>query len=863
VFSVTGDTLQGLFDRLAAYRDRPAVGLRLDFGARWWSFAELQREACGFARLLKERQVPAGARMLLWAANSPEWVSAMFGAILRGIVVVPVDGGSSPAFVCRLAAEVQAALVVHGPEQDVSELDLPTLPIFSKPAAPPGDLEGLRVPVLAQDAAFILYTSGTTSQPKGWVLTHENLVSQVRLFAAWGRLTRFLWCRMLGLTPLSHVQGLVLGLCAPLSVGVSVLYTDSTDPIHVIRTIRDNRITLVLAVPRVLHLLAQTIQEAPYGAGPQTVAERLRPVRFFPLRRHLLFLAIHRVLGYSFWVLLVGGSSPSPGDERFWYESGIVLVQGYGLTETAGLVSLKINNPFGSRLGSIGQVLPNQSVRLAGDGELLVRGRNITPGSYGAPATSPAVGEDGYLRTGDLARRDARGQLYFVARKKDVIVTSEGFNVFPQDVEAALAQIAGVREAVVCEQQIEGGTCVHAALLLGQPASPAEIVLQANRRLEPHQRITSWSVWPGADFPRNSLSKVKRSEVQAAVSARLAERRSGSNGHLAVPSLDEALAAGDRTERLALLARHILEAPPELLAQEPVRLHELGLSSLDMVELITLLERRAAVPLDRAPVPANGSLLELRQLAARPVPLDHAHVAGALEPIAVDHWAAAAPRTVLMPVVLPVWFSLRAKLKVTGSERLGGLRPPVILAGSHHRHGMDSLGLYRALPRRLRWHLFLVTSQWVFREYLNPDEPAGIAWKAVVAVSFHVGMPLLFPFCLWPKTGASRHGFFETCRLIDRGYSPIVFPENAFQDGGRAIQPGIAVLARQTQAPVVPFRLSGNEGLSFRPRRARDRVTIRFGQPLRWAPDAPVEQISQELRAAFQALETEQVIEAA
>jgi long-chain acyl-CoA synthetase len=208
----------------------------------------------------------------------------------------------------------------------------------------------------------------------------------------------------------------------------------------------------LLAVPRVQGLLADALRHAPYRSSRRTLAERAREIDFFPLRRHVLFLETRRQLGYSFGVLLVGGAPLPSDDERFWYECGYVLVQGYGLTETSALVSVRTNAPFRARLGSVGRALPHQEVQIGEDGEVLVRGPNVS--------SHPAA--DGYLHTGDLGRLDARGRLWLRGRKDDVIVTAEGLTVDAGDVETRLRGVAGVRDAVVADPGRVGR--VHAVL---------------------------------------------------------------------------------------------------------------------------------------------------------------------------------------------------------------------------------------------------------------------------------------------------------------------------------------------------------------------------------------------------------------
>ncbi|MDX6402442.1 MAG: long-chain acyl-CoA synthetase, partial [Gaiellaceae bacterium] len=411
---MTGGTLQDLVEGLSAFGDRRALGIRSSYGARWWSYRRLEAESIRFATLLEAEGVGRGDRVAIWGANSPEWAAAALGAFLRGAVVVPIDGDASTALAARIVELAEAQLVLHDPDVDAAAVDAPAVPLFLEGGNDSARAPLRLVPVVPDDPAFLLFTSGSTREPRGVVLTHRNLASQAASFRKWRRLAKLRAFRLLALSPLSHVQGLLMGLIVPLSVGLSVLYSESVEPAQVIRTIRENRVNLLLAVPRVQTMLADALRTSRHGRSGRTLAERAQEIRLFALRRHMLFIATRRQLGYAFGVVLVGGAALPSDDERFWYECGYVLVQGYGLTETSALVSVRMNGPFHARLGSVGRALPHQDVRIGDGGEVLVRGPNVS---------TLTAGSDGYLHTGDLGRLDGGGRLWLRGRKDDVIVT--------------------------------------------------------------------------------------------------------------------------------------------------------------------------------------------------------------------------------------------------------------------------------------------------------------------------------------------------------------------------------------------------------------------------------------------------------
>jgi long-chain acyl-CoA synthetase len=853
-------TLQSLVECLPRYGRRQAVGLRQEFGVRWWSYQRLHEEARRVAARLRELGVQKGDSVLLWSPNCPEWAGFVLGAALRGVVVVPVDEGTMPETVRRFAEAVDATLLVHGLAQEASAIGVPTLSILeTSDVSVPSD-EELIVPVDPDDPAIVIYTSGTTTRPRGVVLTHRNLVAQIAHFHRWEWLVRLRPTRLLMLSPLSHVQGLVLGICAPLAIGISVLYNYSVSPAHVIRTIRQNRVRVLVAVPRVQHLLIEALQQMPVGRDGITLKERLQTIRWLSRRQWTLFWAKRAAFGRQFWVLLVGGATLSLADEQFWNDCGCFLAHGYGLTETAAIVSFNLVKPFSRRVGSIGKPWADQVVDVAEDGEILVRGPNITPGYLGDGDDGQVfVDDDGFLHTGDLVRRDRIGRLYFLGRKKDVIVTGEAFNVYPHEVENVLNQMPGVRDAVAVGVTLAEYEEVHAALLLDDGTDPASIIQGANARLEPHQRIRGWTVWPEADFPRSSLMKVKRKEVVAAM--RL-HGRSATEPPIAAParavpapiSLEMIQATNDRREKLRLISRYLCERSAEELASDQVHLVEdLGLSSLDVIELLTLLEKHGRLVWDNPVVPEEATLAYL-----------HSAMSGSREietpalftrpPVSMNNPLVRAIRAVLSPIVLPIWFSRLARLEVRGVERIADLCPPFIVAAAHHEHGSDVMAIRAALPRHLRKKLLVVTAQQTFQHYLDPDPDVPLKTRMIMGGAYRLGMSLFVPFTLWPHYGTTRVGLFETCQFIERGSSPVVFPEGDLLDDGYAIMPGVGLTAVQTQAPVLPVQLEGNDGMDFSSRRRDRKITVHFGTPIATTPEMSAGQVTLKVREAFKKL---------
>ena len=808
--------------------DRLAFAARGEFGLRKVSYSQLWELARRAAEALARADVAPGSNIFLWAPNSPEWVACLLGILLQGGVVVPLDADFPREPLTRIASETGACFVFHGAEQDISFLGLPGLRVESLADQPPASsVLTARVTLAPADPAVIIYTSGTTSDPRGVILTHGNIQAQVERFRKWRVLLRFIPFRMLVIAPLSHVQGLMLGAFIPVTLGLSIVFVHSLHSSHLLRAIRDNHITLLSTVPRVLQTLTRAMQVRPSHRQGLTIGEWIETEQRGWMRRHVLFTRVNAIVGLRFWVILTGGAALARSDERFWRDTGRFVIQGYGLTETTAIVAL--NGPFSRYVGSIGKPLRNVSLLVADDGEILVRGTTLTPGYFGTD--SPPASTDGYLHTGDLARVE-NGRLYFVGRKKDVIVTSEGFNVYPGDIEKILLRNANLADAIVIGQEVAGCEEVHAVLLLrnGGGSDAARIVGEANEKLAAFQRIRSWTVWPLADFPRSNLMKVRREQVIASLKNRI--EASALPGRVAL-TLESIGLEKERGRRIQMLAEFLLSGQSPASASLTERLSDLGLSSLDVVALMAELERRSNRWLDHAVLPPDATLQDVQRLAQdSTTPRTKSCL-----PIGQPRWAefpgAGVLRNIGRAVAVGSWTRLCASVSVRWEFDPRDWPDHWMIAAAPHRHWLDAFAICSALPSYLARKLLIVTNR-DFCEVFRPGPETPWRERAIVGAAYYLGMPLTFPFVIVPHQGSTREGLFETARLMDRGYCPLVFPKGfAFEEEFPARHdPGPAILAAESGAAVIPVWITGNGGLGWKLTARRKQVGISFGAPI-------------------------------
>ena len=509
-----------------------------------WSFRDLGlRSRCAAWRLRALGLVP-GDRLLTWSPSAPELPAVYFGAMLAGLVLVPLDLRMAPDAIERIAARAEARHLALGTGRDAPDprearLDgLPTTTVERLAAEPdatfPADWESQLAawPRPGNGDLFeLVFTSGTTGAPKGVMLTHANVLATI---SAIHKVIPPLEHRIVSILPLSHLLEQVVGCFYAVEVLADIRYVRSRNPRVIFEAIRDHHTTSMILVPQVLDLFWSSIEREVEKSGRARTFARLRSIARrlpYPVRRRL-FRRVHQGFGGGLRLLVSTAAFLPPALQQAWEDLGVVVIQGYGSTE-CGFATCTTREDHG--LGTVGRSMPPVEVRLADDGEILVRGPNVFGGYWhDEAATAAALSSDGWYRTGDIGRFDADGRLILMGRNKDIIVLPNGFNVYPEDIENAL-RVAGIRDSVVVETRPgrieaivlapgshglpQGGDIPAAGPgASGDPALVREridaSVKAANQTLAVHQRVAGWRLWPDVDFPRTHTLKVKRDLVR-------------------------------------------------------------------------------------------------------------------------------------------------------------------------------------------------------------------------------------------------------------------------------------------------------------------------------------------------------------
>jgi len=492
------------------------------------------------------------------------------------------------------------------------------------------------------------------------------------------------------------------------------------------------------------------------------------------------------------------------------------VVQGYGMTETSALVSL--NNPFKLRRGSIGEVLAGQEVKIDRSGEILVRGKNVAKGLIDGEDEGAA--SDGWLRTGDIGYLDETGRLYFRGRKKDVIVTAAGLNVYPDDVESELDRQPGVVQSVVFGLEGTNGDEPVAALILKAGSDTAKIVEAANKALAPHQQVRRWIVWPEPDFPRTATMKVRKNVVAEVALRKL----SGESGQPAPARsiLDDVLS-------------RVGAKKAKRIASETRLSEDLGLDSLARVELLSSVEDRFKVDLEERAFTTAETVGDLERLIRAEKP------AGEAAGFTFPRWSLHAPILWLRVmfyhlVTVPITLML-CRVKVNGLENLEQLQGPALFA-SNHVTEIDAGLIMSALPERFRNKLAIAMDGERLLSYLHPAAGTPL-WSRVRTFIQYWLVAALFNVFPLPRRSGFRKSFEYAGEAMDKGYSVLIFPEGEITKNGHTqkLRQGVGLLASGLETATVPVKISG----LYEQIRAGRRfyappgsITISFGEPIRF-----------------------------
>jgi len=823
------------------------------------TYAELHRWAESVGRWITENGFARGSRLAIFADNHPRWVAAYLGIIASGCAAVPLDtalhadqvtkllkdSGTSAVFVdakhvpvAREAAKsLRLGLILMDPERmtnhSIQENWLANMPaIFN---AGPGKFQP--APANDDDLASLLYTSGTTADPKGVMLTHANFLGEVEAVFNWIDLGPT--DALLGVLPLFHVLAQMANLLLPLVKGSRVVYLESLNTTELMRALKERNITAFAVVPQFYYLIHERIfQEIEKrGAVTKKVFGAMVALNRF-LRKigihsagKILFGKIHDTLGPKMRYMATGGSRFDPEIALSFHDLGIDVMQALGLTETTAAIF--VNSPDNNVIGSCGKAMKGVEGKIVDPqpqeegppvGEVAVRGAVVMKGYWNRPDATAAVLRDGWFMTGDLGYFDAHGNLFLTGRKKEVIVLSNGKNVYPEEIEAHYLKSPVIKEMAVMGLEGkpgEGGDRLHAVIVPNfdvlrqrKIVNAKEVIRFDIEGLSPQiastKRIGSYEIWQD-DLPRTTTRKIKRFEVEKRVKANLA-RKGSDDGELPAekPLTEEEsawLEQPDVQRGLKIVRDTARTAPATMRPTLNLEL-DLGLDSMTRVELLSRLEEELGGDVEESQLAEIYTVRDLLDAvlqsaasgagkAGTKVTFAGWHAILAEDPDDPDILALTHPNRFndafwyLVSRLIQVIALDRFQLKVSGIEKLPKSGPYIL--SSNHQSYLDPLILASVIPPDVFRRAFAVGTSDIF----------GKGFMRKLARSIKV--VVLDPDAnLVPAMRAGAYG-------LRHGQVLILYPEGERSIDGlpRIFKKGAAILSIHLQVPIVPIAIEG------------------------------------------------------
>jgi long-chain acyl-CoA synthetase len=835
----------------AASRHPDKIAVQMKAGDRYqqYTYRDLIRSVASVTRSLSENGINKGDRVGLLSENRPEWMIVYLAVVSFGAVIVPLDAQLTAKEVTVLLANSGAKAVFVSAD---SRQKLPRSEPLVIISFDPGDgipFSGMvtsnpdaALPPAhaANDPAALLYTSGTTGDPKGVMLSHSNLASNLASVIKLNIIEH--GDNLLCLLPLHHTYPAMACMLLPLALGGTVTILNSLKGPDILSCMQEVGVTVMVGVPQLFTALRNAIFDG--------IRKKPGPVRalvklFIALNRLLrktaglnvgrsLFGTVHAKFGPKFRLFASGGARLDPDVYRDMTDLGFTVIEGYGLTETSPVSTF---NPLSKqKAGSIGIPIPDVEVRIVnpdehGMGEIAIRGPNVMLGYYKKPQETAEVLRDGWFSTGDLGYRDQDGYFFITGRSKEMIVLATGKKIFPDELEKFYKQISSIKE--ICLIQGERG--IEAAVVpdfdylkkMNLSNSRETIAFEIEdlaKELPPYKRITGLKIFKDP-FPATRLGKLKRSQVRDMY------LKSGERAEKSVTVVDSDLLSTPVAKKL-LACLESFSVKKNIAPDDNLEL-DLGLDSLTRVELVVSIEKSFDISLPESfgseLFTVKDAVLKLQELlASGPLKAGERVRMSWAEILAQDPSQETrntirlefgpVPGTVrsLLKLLLTLVMKVYGRLSVTGIENLPD-KGPYIIAPNHLSY-MDAPSVGAAISRDTADQIYSLGATDFFKgPVMSP-----------IARLLHV-IPVDMETRLYNALQLSAY-------VLRRGKILLVFPEGSRSRDGRTkeFKKGVGIIAKELNVPIVPVAISGTYEM-LPPGRLfpkPSKVTVSFGKPV-------------------------------
>ncbi len=725
-------------------------------------------------------------RVSIFSENRPEWAFSLFSIWYRGGIAVPIDFMSSPEEVAYIINDCKPEVVFCSKENEKTlrrALEkvtfTPKILVFED--INPSKKEEISVQREIYDTAVILYTSGTTGNPKGVMLSYDNLLSNIEGIVDVNIADKS--DKTIAILPFHHSYPLMVSLLIPVYLGATVVFLDKLSAEDILEKMQRYRISVLVGVPRLYSLfhrkIFEQINKNPVAKLLFKITKKINNQKF----SRLVFKKVHNTFGGNIKYFVSGGAKLDREIAEDLWALGFKILEGYGLTETSPIVSF--NPPQKVKLGSVGKPIKDVYVKVE-NGEILVKGRNVMKGYYNRPEATAEAIKNGWLYTGDLGHIDEEGYIYITGRKKEIIVLPNGKNINPEEVEQKILKISDiVKEVAVIE---ESGRLVAIILpdfqkikekkiLNIEETIKWEVIDKYNQNAPDYKRIAGIKIVK-RELPKTRLGKIRRFLIPEFLKEEKREVREKE------PDFEEYRIIKDYLKRVV---------NREIYPSEHIEI-DLGLDSLEKVELQVFIEKTFGVYVSDEELANHPTVKELaefvreRKTKIEVEEIDWKEVFK--EEVKIDISESKYP-LVISKYFLKIVFNTYFRVDVEGIDNLPD--EPFILAPNHQSY-LDGFLIVVSMPDRVLEKLYFLAEERYF--------PKGTI-RGKIGKMFHI---------LTVNINRDLKGSLQkTATLLRRGKSVVIFPEGARTRTGELLEfkKSFAILSRELNVPVVPVVIKG------------------------------------------------------
>ena len=769
---------------------------------REYSYKELLTGIKYYSTLL---DIKKDSKVIVYVENRPEIIQSFFSIWEKQGIAIVLDAGYTPEQLLYVFNDAEpeyiyatnknyknaiAAKEMYGKDIEIINIDDIVVPEEFRP-----DNYELNVDNV-EDTAVILYTSGTTGNPKGVMLSYKNLLSNVNAIKAINLVDET--DRVLAILPYHHVFPLNINLLMTMYFGTLVVILDELSSEALRHALREYKISVIIGVPRVWEMLHKAIMNKINSSWiTKKIFKICQSINSKVLSR-LVFKKVYNELGGSLRVMASGGAKLDPEVSRDYLTLGLPMIEGYGLTETSPIIAF--NKPTNVKAGTVGEIIPDVEVKIAEDGEILVKGANVMKGYYNNPtATKEVIDENGFFHTGDLGKFDG-DHLVIVGRKKEMIVLSNGKNINPADIENEIMKGTDlIKEIAVMEYNNHLMAVVypdfdlikHRNITNIKESLKWEIIDKYNVTAPKYRKILEVKIVKN-ELPKTKLGKVRRFMLNDFLKGEVVEE--GAEGTVVNQQSKKEIEVPEKLKEIYTTLKENIERNYDAQVTPDAHLElDLGLDSLDIVEILSFVESSYGVKIKEEEFTNIKNVLTLAEFIKNhggtfsSVEIDWKSILN--ERIDIDlpksAWVGKLIRIITMPI-----FSLYFSLKKESQDKISN--EPAIYVGNHQSF-LDALMFNQAIPMKMMDDTYYIATvvhfDTPFRRYLADR-------GNVLIVDINKNL---------------KETLQVSAEVLREGKNLVIFPEGARTRDGelQEFKKTFAILSKELNIPVVPFGIKG------------------------------------------------------